>query len=193
MELLEQMVQGKVSMAAAGGIDDPENPIGTDAMKVLEAIESVYVDEGVVVLMDLGSALLSAEMALEFLPPDRQTNVYLCEAPLVEGAMAAAVQASVGGSVDQVIQEARGALAVKADQLGLSPDAEDALVVDPAPSGDGESWRELRLTVRNRLGLHARPAARFVGLANRFESEITVHKGDKKAGEKQNRFPAGRV
>ena len=118
-ELANQMVQGKVDMAVAGGIDDPDNPIGTDAMKVLEAIELVYNDDGVLVLMDLGSALLSAETALDFLEPERQANVYLCEAPLVEGTMAAAVQASVGANIQQVISEARGALGVKADQLGL--------------------------------------------------------------------------
>jgi len=50
-ELAEQMVQGKVSLAVAGGIDDPENPLGTDAIQVNQAIASVYSDEGVVVLM----------------------------------------------------------------------------------------------------------------------------------------------
>jgi len=49
----------KVSLAVAGGIDDPENPLGTDAIQVNQAIASVYSDEGVVVLMDLGSALMS--------------------------------------------------------------------------------------------------------------------------------------
>jgi dihydroxyacetone kinase phosphotransfer subunit len=105
-------------MAVAGGIDDPDNPIGTDAMKVLEAIESVYSDDGVVVLMDLGSALLSAEMALEFLSDEQRPHVHLCPAPLVEGALAAAVQASVGASAAQVMAEALGALAVKVEHMG---------------------------------------------------------------------------
>jgi len=61
-----------------GGIDDPENPLGTDAIQVNQAIASVYSDEGVVVLMDLGSALMSAEMALEFLPEEQQDKVHLC-------------------------------------------------------------------------------------------------------------------
>ena len=60
-ELAGQMTGGRVPLAVAGGIDDPENPIGTDPMRVLEAIDAVYSDDGVVVLMDLGSALLSAE------------------------------------------------------------------------------------------------------------------------------------
>ncbi len=117
------MVQGQVPLAVAGGIDDPEHPIGTDPMKVLAAIESVYGEDGVLVLMDLGSALLSAEMALEFLPEDQQKNVKLCAAPLVEGTMAAAVQAMVGGTLAQVLAEAEGALAVKVEQLNLATPA----------------------------------------------------------------------
>jgi len=84
-ELAEQMVQGKVSLAVAGGIDDPENPLGTDAIQVNQAIASVYSDEGVVVLMDLGSALMSAE-ALEFLPEEQQDKVHLCRSTTRGGA-----------------------------------------------------------------------------------------------------------
>ncbi len=52
--------------------------------------------------MDLGSAIMSAEMALDFLPDDKRANVRLIAAPVVEGAIAAAVQASLGGSLDEV-------------------------------------------------------------------------------------------
>src|SRR5918997_5306127 len=102
-ELATQMVQGAVRnpmwadaprVAIAAGIDDPENPLGTDAMQIYQAIESVYSEDGVVVLMDLGSAVLSAEMALEFLPEEQRAKVRLCDAPLVEGAIAAVVQAA---------------------------------------------------------------------------------------------------
>ena len=94
-ELAQQMTQGRVPLALAGGLDDPEHPIGTDTMKVLAAIDAVYSPDGVVVLMDLGSALLSAETALEFLPDDRRGHVFLSRAPLVEGALAAAVQSMI--------------------------------------------------------------------------------------------------
>ena len=112
-ELARQMGQGRVPIAVAGGIDDPEHPIGTDAMKVYEAIEAVYSDDGVLVLMDLGSALMSAETALEFLEPERRARVQLCAAPLVEGALAAVVQISVGSSLEAACDEAMGALAAK--------------------------------------------------------------------------------
>jgi phosphocarrier protein FPr len=116
-ELAQQMAQGAVQSAIAAGIDDPENPFGTDAVQIYQAIESVYSDEGVVVLMDLGSAVLSAELALEFLSEEQRANVKLCEAPLVEGAIAAVVQAASGADIEQVIAEAKGALAAKAAQL----------------------------------------------------------------------------
>ena len=180
-ELADQMVQGQVPIAIAGGIDDPENPIGTNAMQVLAAIESVYSEDGVLVLMDLGSALLSAEMALEFLAPEQRDRVRLCAAPLVEGAVAAAVQAMVGGSLKQVRNEAQGALKVKAEQLGVALKEE---TTTSAQLPGAAAAHQLQLTVRNRLGLHARPAARFVQTAARFTAEIQVRKEGKSANAK---------
>ncbi len=180
-ELAHQMTQGRVPLAVAGGIDDPENPIGTDAMKVMEAIDAVYSDDGVVILMDLGSALLSAETALDFLPDEQRAHVFLSKAPLVEGAMAAAVQAMVGAPVDQVLAEAESALAVKREQLGAEPE-----LVAPAPAmpATGNDAQSVTLLVRNRLGLHARPAARFVTTAGRYAADVRVVKGSKSANAK---------
>lgn len=188
-ELVEQMTQGAVPLAVAGGIDDPDNPIGTDPLKVKAAIESVYSDDGVVVLMDLGSALLSAEMALEFLAPDQQGHVVLCEAPLVEGAMAAAVQAAVGASMQQVLAEARNALTVKVNQLGAAAAEDEAVAVEtdePVIAAETQTHptHRLTLTIPNRLGLHARPAARLVRLANQFAADAQIVKGDKTANAK---------
>lgn len=169
LRLAQQMTQGKAPIAVAGGIDDPNNPFGTDAMRVLEAIKSVYSEEGVVVLMDLGSALMSAEMALEFLPEEKRSKVVLCDAPLVEGAIAAAVQSVAGADLQRVVAEARGALSAKAAQL--QPEAIFAPAEVPVSV---EQWQEIRLVVRNRLGLHARPAAQFVSTASQFQASITV-------------------
>ena len=181
-ELADQMAQGKASLAVAGGIDDPENPIGTDAMRVLQAIESVYDPDGVVVMMDLGSALLSAEMALEFLAEDKRAHVRLCEAPLVEGTLAAAVQAAAGSDIEQVLAEARGALSVKVKQLQAQvPD-----IPTTTPGGVAAPTAaisdEVQLTVRNRLGIHARPAAKFVSTASQFEAQINLRNITKNQG-----------
>jgi phosphocarrier protein FPr len=176
-EMADQMVQGKIGIAAAGGVDDEENPLGTDPMKVFAAVESVYSDDGVVVLIDLGSAMLSTETALEFLTPEQQANVHICPAPLVEGAIAGAVQASVGGTAAQVMAEAQGALAAKVQQIGSAPET----AVPTITAIEGET---IEIVVPNRLGLHARPAARFVSAANRFEAKIQVQLGDKLANAK---------
>lgn len=186
-ELAAQMVSGDVAIAVAAGIDDPDNPLGTDAMQVYQAIESVYSDDGVIVLMDLGSALLSAEMALEFLSETQREKIYLCEAPLVEGAIAATISAASGNSIEQVIAEARGALTAKAEQLGIDVVTDRSLSpLNPCHVREFDSSKsnnqpltdshtaQIQLTVSNRLGLHARPAARFVTTAAKFHAQIQV-------------------
>ncbi len=178
-ELAEQMVQDHVPIAIAAGIDDPANPLGTDAIQVYEAIASVYSNDGVLVLMDLGSALMSAEMALEFLPPEQQQQVHLCAAPLVEGAIAAVVAAAAGNNIQQVIAEAQGALVAKVTQLGLD-DSHASLVIREEPAiNDTPETHEISLRVSNRFGLHARPAAQFVSCAARFQSQIKVKNATK--------------
>ncbi len=170
-ELAEQMVQGKVPITTAGGLDVAEDTMGTDPMKIVQAIEAIDHSDDIVVLMDLGSAVLSAEMAVEFLPPDQQAKVHLCPAPLVEGTVAAAVQAAIGGSLDQVLKEAQSALTAKRDLLGAPPVA-------------NEDTLQLMLVVQNKLGLHARPAVNFVKTASQFQADIWVSKGNKSANAK---------
>ena len=179
LELARGVGGPDLPIRAAGGLDLPDSPLGTDAALILQAIQEVYSPDGVVVLMDLGSAILSAEMALELLPPEQRSHIWLCEAPLVEGAVAAAVQARLGSPVEQVLAEARHALLPKIAQLGGEAPAPAATETPSTPTtGPDErspAVPELILTVRNRLGLHARPAARFVQTAARFpEAKITV-------------------
>lgn len=182
-ELALQMSQEPVPVAVAAGIDASDSSIGTDPLAVQEAIEMVYSEAGVVVLMDLGSALMSAEMALEFLPPEQQANIYLCAAPLVEGAIAAVVQAATGAPVEQVLTEARGALQAKEAQLGEATAVSPPTLSDTPPDTDAPT-ETLTLVVPNRLGLHARPAARLVGLVNRFQATVTISKGGREANAK---------
>jgi multiphosphoryl transfer protein len=158
----------EVPIELAGGIEAPEPALGTDAARVLDAIERADQGDGVVVLMDLGSAVLSAEMALDLLPPERRERVVLSEAALVEGAVAAAVTAKLGAPLADVVAEARGALGAKATHLGSGETAApEAAVADGA-------GRTITLTVRNPLGLHARPAARFVQTAGGFDADVSV-------------------
>lgn len=170
-ELAMQMTQEKIAIAVAAGIDAPGNSLGTDTSQIFQAIESVYSDDGVIVFMDLGSAILSTETAIDFFPPHQKENIYLCEAPIVEGVLSAAVQVAGGSDIDDVLYEARNALRAKASQLGI----EDSKKEDAeAKSIFRQATQEIVLSVRNRLGLHARPAAKFVSTANKFSSEIFV-------------------
>ncbi|MGQ0601318.1 MAG: phosphoenolpyruvate--protein phosphotransferase [Anaerolineales bacterium] len=177
-ELAREMGGPDVPLAIAGGLDLPGQPLGTDAARVSWAIEQVYSDSGVLVLVDLGSAILAAEMALEQLPAERRSRVMLCDAPLVEGALAAAVQARLGADLITVMAEARGALAAKSAQVQpAGPQPINSPVAAAGPVA------ELRLTVRTDHGLHARPAARLVQTASRFSdvdiqlSDLTTRRG----------------
>ena len=162
-------LQQPIVIATAAGTGDAEHPLGTNAEEIWRAIEAAYSSDGVVVLMDLGSAIMSAEMALDFLPADKRASVRLIAAPLVEGAVAAAVQASLGGSLDEVAAEAMGALAAKLDQLGqFQPQPPLKTKVTHPLAGA----QDIIVTIENRLGLHARPAAQFVQTAARFQSDI---------------------
>lgn len=113
VELAGQMAQGRAPLIAAGGADD--GSLGTSYTRVSAAIAAASAAsgmDGVVILADLGSAATIAEMALEELPPERRLRIRLTNAPLVEGAVVAAVEASVGATLDEVISAAEGALAL---------------------------------------------------------------------------------
>ncbi|GIW01049.1 phosphoenolpyruvate--protein phosphotransferase [Roseiflexus sp.] len=167
------MQQAPVAIAVAAGADDPGHPLGTDAAKIRQAIEEVYSDDGVLVLMDLGSAVLSAEMAVDFLPEHKRANVRLCAAPIVEGTIAAVVQASLGASLDRVAAEALEALAGKVESLSDQGQASGAAAPSPSTDATAEVLHA-QLTVTNRLGLHARPAALLVQTAGRFCADVRL-------------------
>lgn len=170
VELARQMGSGDIALAAAGGIDDPESPIGTDAFAIKEAIESVWSDDGVLVLMDLGSAIMNAETALEFLePPADASRVLLCEAPLVEGTVAAVATAGLGASLSEVAAEARAGLAPKIEHLAPSAEQKEEPVGEAAPEG-----RSAVLVVNNPLGLHLRPASRLVETVGKFDADVKI-------------------
>lgn len=115
-EILSQMAQGGCKIAVAGGIDDAENPIGTDAIKIMQAIESVFTPDGVIVFVDLGSAVLSAQTALDLLEPEIAEKVVISYAPLVEGSFAAVVAASAGDDLESILKEANEAAQLKQEQ-----------------------------------------------------------------------------
>ena len=107
VELAGQMGTG-VRIQPAGGSDD--GGIGTDPNLIAEAIAAADEGEGVLVLVDLGSAVLSAQLAIdELVDEETRARVRIAEAPVVEGAVVAAVQAGTGSGLEEVNQAARGA------------------------------------------------------------------------------------
>ena len=98
-ELISQMAVG-VKICAAGGTDDGR--IGTDPMKIMSAIEEVYSDEGVLLFFDIGSALMNAELAIDMLDDSIREKVEICKVSLVEGAFVAAIDSSIGKSLEEI-------------------------------------------------------------------------------------------
>lgn len=117
--LAAQMVAGELpAIEVAAGTAD--GGLGTDATAVAEAItraDAAADGTGVLVFVDLGSAILAAQMALEFCDPDVAARTRITAAPLVEGLFVAVVTATTGADLADVMQAAEGALTAKAAQL----------------------------------------------------------------------------
>ncbi len=148
----------------AAGLDD--TTFGTDATQIVSAITAADSGDGVVVLMDLGSAVLSAELALDLLDDAARERVLLCPAPLIEGLVVAAVAAAGGAGRAEVAAEAAAALAGK--QSHFVP-VDDVPVDGPAVAAVAGEF-----TVANPHGLHARPAARLVAQARGFDARVEL-------------------
>lgn len=101
-DLALQMAHDYHGLYCAAGLEDGE--IGTDAVRIMEAIQEADAGDGVVVFADLGSGVISAEMAIDML--DGSVNVKLVDAPIVEGTIIAAVEASIGSDMEKIIAEA---------------------------------------------------------------------------------------
>ncbi|WP_295851950.1 dihydroxyacetone kinase phosphoryl donor subunit DhaM [uncultured Microbacterium sp.] len=153
---------------AAGG---PDDDLGTDAVAIAAAIDAADSGDGVLVLMDLGSAILSAETALEFVAePDR---VRLSPAPFVEGLVAAVVTAAGGADLETVSRECATAAEAKTRQLGADA-GESASVPQAAEDAAKDPSLSFEAVVTNPSGLHARPAATFVKAASRHDAEVRI-------------------
>ena len=166
VELALVMLAGtKPRIAVAAGID--ATTFGTDAGDIADAIAKADQGDGVVVVMDVGSAVLSAEVALEFIDDDLRKRTVVCPAPLVEGLIAAAVTAAGGGSIDEVVTEACDALAGKASQIEAAADTQLDNVLAPGEIAGS-------FVVDCPHGLHMRPAARLVTAATAPDTPVLI-------------------
>ena len=99
-DMVRQMVGEEVRVAHCGG--DPDGGLGTSVEVIMAAIDAAWGPRGVAILVDLGGAETNSEMAIEMLDPARQGLAVICNAPIVEGAVIAATEASGGSSLDEV-------------------------------------------------------------------------------------------
>ncbi len=173
-ELVLQMTSRDFPVAVASGVGENHEDLGTDSVHISDVLEHMACSEGVLVLMDLGSAVLSAQTALELLEASAAYPIRLCPAPLVEGAVAAAVCAQAGGSLDEVAREAERGLAAKQQQLQGENSSEVVSAEERLSSAMPSETAELILAVENPFGLHARPAAALVQTASRFSCSCEV-------------------
>ena len=165
-DMLQQVAQGSVPVAIAGGTADGR--LGTDPIRVLEAIREVLGKGGVLVLVDIGSAVLAVDMAVEMLTPAERALVTVSGGPFVEGAVMATVQASIGAALADT-----AAAANAASLLPKLPDAEDSA----APSWDAAAMvpdlPSPLLGLSPAKALEPRPAGR----SKRSETELARGRG----------------
>jgi PTS hybrid protein len=159
-ELAAQMAPD-VTIVAAGGL--AEGGIGTDYDEVVAAVQRADSGAGVVLLYDLGSAQMTAELAVEALADPSAATVV--DGPLVEGAVAAAVAAQGGAKRDAVAEAAAAAGAPPELSVATEPDNVVAL----------------ELALRNDVGLHARPAALLARSITGLDAEVSVRLGEETA------------
>jgi phosphoenolpyruvate---glycerone phosphotransferase subunit DhaM len=177
-ELAAQMAPG-VLILPAGGTDD--GSLGTSYDVVSTAVaEGLVGTEGVVLLADLGSAVMTIESVIE-LDDSLEGRVALADAPFVEGAVAAAVTAHGGGALAEVLASAEAAGSTFAQGDG---GAAGGFVPAPGPADqlagaagvpDDSPGAPRAVTLRNPLGLHARPAAIVARLVAGYDAKVTIN------------------
>lgn len=156
VELAGQMAPG-VPLVAAGGM--PDGGLGTDFGAVTAAVAEADQGAGVVLLFDLGSAQMTADLVVEAL--DDPSRAVVADAPLVEGAVAAAVAAAGGADLAAVVAVAAGG--------------------EPAPAGGEPATVTAEVELTNEIGLHARPAAVLARSLTGVTADVTVRMGDKES------------
>ncbi len=183
-ELAQQMTQGTITIVAAGGAGN--GIIGTSVDTIQQAIEKASGPDGVLILLDMGSAILSTEMALEMIDKGQQGPVSLTFAPIVEGTLAAALEATLGHSLQEVKAAAENA-ANKAQLQNLKPIAQ----AEETPNEPNDTLQpteivpanalEKQFVLNNPAGLHARPASVIIQTAAKFNALVEIQANNRKA------------
>ena len=181
VDLIKRTIGPDITIAAAGGVGDDRSELGTDALDIQGAILNARSPDGVLVLMDMGSAILSAETAKELVSFEMTDPLVLCSAPLVEGSIAAAVQIQIGSALNEVTAAAQQGLTPKQEQLDDTAPPPELARSDEQKLVPGERI-ELAVTVRNEHGLHLRPAANLIKALAPFKATVQIENLSAKRG-----------
>jgi PTS hybrid protein len=103
-DMVRQMVGDEIPLAWCGG--NPDGGLGTNVESIMQAIDAAWSEKGVAILVDLGGAETNSEMAVELIGEPRSDRIVICNAPIVEGAVMAATEASGGASLREVVATA---------------------------------------------------------------------------------------
>ena len=171
-EYIKKVTNTDIPIAFSGGSRDDHKELGTDAVEVFNAIESVYSDDGVIIFCDLGSALISSELALSMLDEEKAKNVRMTSAPFIEGGINAAIQSSLSKNIDEVINESLESLTPKIsyvkDKFDYSINnnlLEDIEFKDYIKG-------EYKILLEN--GFHARPVFMFINIIANSKSKVFI-------------------
>lgn len=163
--LVRQMTGERLPIGIAAGCGPERQDLGTDPLAILEAAEALAACEAIVVLMDIGSAVLSAEMAVDLAEEPLKSKLHLVAAPFVEGALAAGVAAQAGLPVASVLAEAALGMRPKLSALGVQEERDEV---------SREASFVLIVVLGDPNGLHLRPAARCVAVAADFNATLSL-------------------
>ncbi len=101
-ELAEQMIQADIPLEAVGGTNDGR--LGTSSDMIYSTLEKMNKEEGVIIFADMGSAVMNLEVAFEFFPEEIRNKFVIANAPIVEGSISAALEASFGKSLEEILK-----------------------------------------------------------------------------------------
>lgn len=171
-EYIKEVTNADVPIAFSGGAGEDHNELGTDAIDIFNTIEKIYSDDGVIIFCDLGSALISSELALSMLDEEKSENVRITSAPFIEGGLNAAIQSSLGKSIDEVIGESLESLTPK---ISYVKDKSNCYITnDTAENIEFKDYVKGEYKILLDNGFHARPVFMFINLIANSKSEVYI-------------------
>ncbi|MEI0581127.1 dihydroxyacetone kinase phosphoryl donor subunit DhaM [Brachyspira pilosicoli] len=162
----------EVPIGFSGGVGDDFKELGTDPTDIYNLIEEMYTDDGIIIFCDLGSALISSEMAISMLDDDKKEKVKLTSAPFLEGGILAAIEASLNKNIDEIKKELNNSLDAKKSYI--DDDEEEEVEKNNAADNNLKDYirQEYKILLKN--GLHARPIFMFMNMVSKSNCSVLI-------------------